>query len=110
MKRKLLQLAFAAIATMFSLNVSGQLDTFVNYGWTIKTDVTIAAYDPALASVSHLNSPSELYMLGGDDGVNLLGDVHKFDPAINVWSPLNSMVTANYTSSAAAINNKIYVI
>jgi len=85
------------------------LSPFINYGWSSHTATSETVWDGALASVNDPDG-SALYVLAGVNSGNLIADANVFNPITSSWSGLSPMNLENYTSCAAAINGKIYVI
>lgn len=77
----------------------------INQGWTSRTVLPTPRTGLCSATLNNL-----IYVIGGNDGSNVLGTVEIYDPATNSWTAGAPMPTPRSDMAIALVNRQIYII
>jgi N-acetylneuraminic acid mutarotase len=73
--------------------------------WNVKTPMPTTRAGIGATSVNNI-----IYVIGGSDGLNVVGIVEAYDPSTNTWQTKAPMPTPRVELGVATVNGKIYAI
>jgi hypothetical protein len=85
------------------------LETFLNYGWSVRDNLVNATYGGAAVAV---NNPGDTryYLLGGVDAANVISDAFDYQMNFGSWASINPMLSTSCYGASASANGKLFVL